>query len=307
MISDSPPTLIIVCGPTGVGKTALGLYLSRILDAEIISADSRQFYREMKIGTAPPSDNELQMAIHHFIGNLSIHDDYNVSKYETEALKRIEILFQTHRYALLVGGSGLYINAVCQGIDDLPDPDSSVRLYLKDLYLKDGIEILRKKLNELDPVYYKEVDRANPNRLLRALEVCISTGIPFSELRMKSPKKRNFRMIWIGLEMERSLLNTRIDKRVDRMMGEGLLEEAKQLFPFQSLNALNTVGYKELFDHMNGKMTLDQAIEKIKTHSRRFAKRQMTWFKKQKEITWFHPDDLDQIIDYIRKAVKIDN
>jgi tRNA dimethylallyltransferase len=302
MISDSEPLLIILCGPTAVGKTALSIQLSKIFKAEILSADSRQFYREMKIGTAPPSEQELMEVPHHFIGNLSIHEDYNVSRYETEVITRLESLFATHKYALLVGGSGLYIHAVSHGIDDLPDPDSDLRSHLKELYSMYGIEVLNKKLKELDPLYYKEVDRSNPNRLLRALEVCITTGIPFSDLRRRTAKKRNFRMIWIGLERDRKELNARIGQRVDHMMEAGLLEEVRQLAPFQSLNALNTVGYRELFYFLNGSMTLEQAVEKIKTNTRRFAKRQMTWFHKQKEITWFHPDDFDGIVEFIRKT-----
>ena len=300
MNSDTPSTLIVVTGPTAVGKTDIGIRLSHLFSAEILSADSRQFYREMRIGTARPSDEELSAARHHFTGHLSIHDNYNVSRFENEALSLLENLFLKDHYTLLTGGSGLYIHAVCHGIDDLPDPDDTLREYLQSKLREEGIEGLRNKLKELDPVYYKEVDRSNPNRLLRAVEICMTTGMPYSSLRKKTIRERGFRIIRIGLSMERDELNKRIDLRVEKMMEVGLLNEVMDLVPFRHLNALNTVGYKELFDYLDGIYSLDQAVEKIKTHTRRFAKRQMTWFRKDKQIEWFHPDDLEGIVLFIK-------
>ena len=300
MNSDSPSTLIVITGPTAVGKTSLAIRLSGVFNAEILSADSRQFYREMRIGTATPSAEELMAARHHFIGHLSVRDNYNVSRFENDAITTLEQLFLDHRYAILAGGSGLYINAVCHGIDDLPDPDDALREQLKILFREKGIESLRDKLKELDPGYYREVDRSNPNRLLRALEVCITTGVPYSALRKKTSKERIFRIIKVGLSIPREELNARIDQRVDQMMDAGLLQEVMGLLPYRNQNALNTVGYKELFDYLDGKCLLDQAVGKIKTHTRRFAKRQMTWFKKDRDIQWFHPEDIRGIINYIK-------
>jgi tRNA dimethylallyltransferase len=254
----------------------------------------------MKIGTARPSDEQLTIVPHHFIGHLSISDYYNVSKYESDVLKTLEHLFAGSSFAILTGGSGLYINAVCHGIDELPDPDQSLREQLKDLYHREGIRFLQEKLRELDPEYCKKVDLSNPNRLLRAVEVCLTTGVTYSELRKNRRTPRNFRIIKVGLQRDREDLNQRINQRVEAMMQEGLLEEAKALAPYRNLNALNTVGYKELFDHLEGKYSLEQAVEKIKTNTRRFAKRQMTWFRKDKEIKWFHPDEFEKIVKKVR-------
>jgi len=304
MISDSPARLIILTGPTAVGKTSFSIELAKSISVEILSADSRQFYREMKIGTARPSEELLLRVPHHFIAHLSIHDYYNVSKFESEALQKLEHLFKTSSSALLVGGSGLYINAVCHGIDELPDPDTALREQLKSLYQKEGIKVLQDKLRELDPVYFYQVDQSNPKRLLRALEVCLTTGLSYSSLRKNKPKRRKFRILKIGLHRDREELNNRINSRVDQMMEEGLLEEVRNLMPFRNLNALNTVGYKELFDHFEGKYTLEQAIEKIKTNTRRFAKRQMTWFRKDNEIQWFHPDEFEKIVQNVNCKVE---
>jgi len=301
MITDPKRILLVVTGPTAVGKTSLTLHLARALKAEILSADSRQFYREMRIGTARPGDKELQLVLHHFTGHISIHDEYNVSRFESDALQKLDQLFNDHKLVIMTGGSGLYINAVCHGMDDLPDPDDLLREELKTMYAREGIESLRSKLRLLDPVYYSEVDIANPKRLLRALEVCIKTGRPFSELRKNEPKLRNFEIIKIGLTREKEELNRRINDRVDRMMQDGLLEEVRQLIPFRHLNALNTVGYKELFDYFDGVLSLESAVENIKTHSRRYAKRQMTWFRKDKSITWFHPDQETEILNFVQK------
>ncbi len=301
MITDDR-FLIVVAGPTAVGKTACAISLALHFDAEIISADSRQFYREMTIGTAVPSQQDLSAVPHHFIRHLSVQDAYNVSRYETDALKTLENLFQRKQVVIMVGGSGLYIDAVCRGIDELPDPDPELRRELKQELADNGIQSLRDKLRIVDPDYYQMVDAANPVRLIRALEVCITTGKPFSSLRNQQPEKRPFRIIKIGLSVPRDLLNQRINQRVDEMVRNGLVEEARALIPFRRLNALNTVGYRELFDFFDGKISLQQAIADIKTHTRRYAKRQMTWFKKDEEITWFSPEEPSAILDYILES-----
>jgi tRNA dimethylallyltransferase len=301
MITNPKRTLLVVTGPTAVGKTSLTLNLAQFLKTEILSADSRQFYREMRIGTARPGEDELQLVPHHFIGHISINDGYNISRFESDALNLLGKLFKDHQMVIMTGGSGLYINAVCHGIDDLPDPDDTLREELKTIYAQDGIESLRAKLRLLDPVYYSEVDIANPKRLLRALEVCISTGRPFSELRRNKPKLRDFEIIRIGLTRDKEELNRRINDRVDKMLEDGLLEEVQQLLPFRQLNALNTVGYKELFPYFDGMLSLESAIGNIKIHSSRYAKRQMTWFRKDKSIRWFHPDQVEEIFNFVQR------
>lgn len=274
--------------------------MARHFHAEILSADSRQFFHEMRIGTARPGEAELKEISHHFVGHLSIRDEYNVARYEEEALVFLENYFIQKDVALLVGGSGLYIDAVCKGIDELPDPDADLRKRLKDDYKEFGIDHLKNRLRELDPIYHQQVDLSNPNRLLRALEVCIMTGRPYSSFRRSTPKDRNFNIVKLGLERPREELNRRIDDRVDRMIGEGLVEEALRLYPHRSLNALNTVGYKELFNYFDGLCSLEEAVEKIKTNTRRYAKRQMTWFRRDAGIRWFHPSDLGGMTEYVK-------
>jgi tRNA dimethylallyltransferase len=300
----SDKTLIIITGPTAVGKTTLSIELAKLFQTEIISADSRQFYKEMMIGTAPPSFHELKEVKHHFIGHLSIHDYYNVSKYEVDAVSLINDLFSTHDKLVMVGGSGLYINAVINGIDELPDPEESTRQYLKSIYENEGIASLRKMLKELDPEYYAEVDLKNHTRLIRALEVCLTTGAKFSSLRKNEKKKRSFNYIIIGLDRDRTELFELISSRTDKMILAGLVEEARGLYAFKHLNALNTVGYKELFDFFDGKIPLSQAIEDIKTNTRRYAKRQLTWFKKVQDIEWFHPNEKNKIKEYIYQKLQ---
>ncbi len=291
--------LVVIAGPTAVGKTALSVFLAKHFNTEVISADSRQFYREMRIGTALPAEIELAEVKHHFIHHLSIHEAYNVSKFEAEALDVIGKLFKVHPVVFMAGGSGLYINAVCHGIDILPDPDPEIRSRLKKILTVSGISALQQELDRLDPQYALQVDRSNHARLMRAIEICLAAGMPYSALRTQKPVLRNFRTFKVGLELPRDLLYQRINDRVDEMMLAGLYEEALGLYPHRHLNALNTVGYKELFDHFEGLTSLDYAVEQIKVHSRRYAKRQLTWFKKDPEFTWFHPDDSDQIISAI--------
>ena len=292
-------TVYFVVGPTAVGKTAFAIQLAKYLDTEIISADSRQFYREMNIGTAKPSEEELNQVKHHLIGNLSIYQDYNVSSFEQDALALLEELFQSKDTAVVVGGSGLYLDALAYGIDDLPDASEELRMNLKRLYDNEGIEALQKKLEKLDPLFYEQIDKQNPKRLLRALEVCLTTGKSYSELRMGQKKKRDFEILWIGLKQERSVLNDRINLRVDLMLEAGLLEEVKQLYPHKDLNALNTVGYKEFFLWLDGKESFEWAVEKVKTNSRRYAKRQMTWFRKNDKINWFNVEKLPDFRDML--------
>lgn len=296
-------TLTVILGPTASGKTGLAIELAKEFKTEIISADSRQFYREIPIGTAAPSADELKKVKHHFVGTLSIKDSYNVSAFEQEALKVIEKGFQNHDCLIMVGGSGLYLDAVCKGIDDLPDPDPELRSSLNSLFEEQGIEALQEKLKTLDPVYYEKVDKQNPKRLLRALEVCLQTGKTYSELRLNKNQQRNFSILKIGLKIPREELNKRINQRTDQMLKAGWLEEAKKVFPKRELNALNTVGFKELFNYLSGEWELELAIEKIKTNTRRFAKRQMTWFRKDPEINWFDPDDKKGILAFLKPRI----
>ena len=295
--------LVVVCGPTASGKTGVSIELAKALKTEILSADSRQFYEDMKIGTAFPTEEELAEVPHHFVGHLLVTDNYNVSKYEKDALDRLDVLFNTYPVLILTGGSGLYIHAVCHGIDVLPDPEPQLREDLKALLENEGISALQNKLLELDPIYYGTVDLNNAARLIRALEVCITTGLPYSSLRSQKPRRRPFKILKIGLEIPRAELNKRIDERVDRMLAAGWLDEARDLYKFRDCNALNTLGYKEIFVHFAEKMRYSETVEKIKTNTRRYAKRQMTWFRKDKEINWFSPDDLSGMMAIIEENV----
>jgi len=296
-IITKPHTLFVIVGPTAVGKTAVGIHLARQFDCPVISADSRQFYREMKIGTAAPTPSELAQVKHYFIGNKSVTESYNISQYENDVLELLPELFSIHNNLVMVGGSGLYVNAVCNGIDDMPDTDPVIRIQLNEVLKNEGIAVLQQKLLELDPDYYKEVDTKNPVRLQRALEVCIQTGKPYSQFRMKVKKERNFNIVKIGLELEKSVLNNRIEMRVDRMMKDGQLDEVKSLLSFRHYNALNTVGYKELFSFMDGTISLEEAILDIVNNTRHYAKRQLTWFRKDADIHWFSPDQIINLIE----------
>ncbi|WP_108805342.1 tRNA (adenosine(37)-N6)-dimethylallyltransferase MiaA [Aquimarina sp. Aq107] len=301
-------TLIVVVGPTAIGKTSLSIKLAQNLDCEIVSADSRQFYKEMCIGTAVPSTEELQQAKHHFIQHKSIHENYSVGDFEKEALEKLTELFKENKYVILVGGSGLYVDAVAKGLDSFPKASGAIRETLKEQYSKEGIESLQQKLKELDPLYYEKVDIHNTHRVMRALEICISSGKPYSSFITKTPKKRPFNIIKIGITAERQIIYNRINERVDIMINNGLLEEVKSLYPDKSLNALNTVGYKEIFGYMDGDSDLDFAISEIKKNTRRFSKRQLTWFKKGQEIKWFdYLYNLDNILSYIKKIATKDN
>jgi tRNA dimethylallyltransferase len=284
-------TLIVILGPTGIGKTDLSIDIAKYYNAEIVSSDSRQIYKELKIGTAVPSELQLSIVKHHFISNKSIYDYYNASMFEFEVIDLLNKLFIDHDEVIMTGGSGLYINAVCDGIDELPTIDEQLREDLRKKFNTEGIESLRKQLKLLDPEYYKSVDLKNPKRLLKALEVSLMTGKPYSSLLSKTKKKRDFSIVKIGLMRDRDQLYERINKRVDIMVNDGLVEEAKMYFKDRDLNSLNTVGYKELFQYFDGSICLDKAIELIKRNSRRYAKRQISWFKRDSEINWFHPDE----------------
>jgi tRNA dimethylallyltransferase len=298
--------LIIIEGPTAVGKTAVGLLLAQKLGCSIISADSRQFYREMKIGTAAPTPDELTLVQHYFVGHKSVTEDYNISCFENDVLSILPHLFKQNPFVLMIGGSGLYIDAICNGIDDMPNTDPVIRQYFNDLYTNEGIEALQNKLYELDPEYYAIVDLKNPVRLKRALEVCIQTKKPYSQLRMNSKKERFFNIVKIGIARDRQELINRIETRVDHMMELGQLEEVNSLIPFRNYNALNTVGYKELFNYIDGNCSIGQAIKDIKTNTRRYAKRQMTWFKRDPQILWHHPDDILLKLDSKDFSIKRD-
>ena len=279
----SGPTLYILTGPTGVGKTAYTIELAQRWQVPIISADSRQFYKEMRIGTAFPTEEELSAAQHFFVGMLSIHDYYNVYMYEQEVLKLLEELFQKYPVVIMTGGSPQYLDAVCHGVDEMPDPDPNTRQYVINLFNNNGIEALHAQLQLLDPEYAATVNANDSKRIMRALEVSLQTRKPYSELLHKKQVVRDFNIEKHYLNRPREVLFDRINRRVDKMMAEGLLEEARSLLPYRHLNPLNTVGYKELFDYFDGKCTLEQAVTDIKTHTRRYAKRQLTWFKREYE------------------------
>jgi len=288
-ISENRKTLIVIAGPTAVGKTSFSIQLAKKLQTEILSADSRQFYKEMVIGTAAPTMEEREGITHHFIGHLSIFDYYNVSMYEQDALNVLNELFKEKQYAILTGGSGLYIDAVCSGIDALPDVDSTLRENLQKRLDMEGLAVLLDELKNLDEEYYHIVDKQNPKRVLRALEVCLQTQETYTSLRTRSAKKRDFSIVRICLTLPREELNNRINLRTEEMIKNGFLEEARKLFPYRQLNPLNTVGYKELFDYIDGQYSWELCIEKIKTQTRRYAKRQMTWFKKNKDYIFLNP------------------
>jgi tRNA dimethylallyltransferase len=296
-------TLIVVLGPTGVGKSDISVQLAKYLQTEIISADSRQVFRELSIGTAVPPETDLQTVPHHFIQTRSIHDYYNVSQYETEVLEIAEQLFKTKNTLILTGGSMLYIDTICNGIDDIPTVTPEIRNEVIDWYNKNGLEALQQRLNQLDPKYYQIVDLNNAKRLLHAVEICQMTGKTFTSFRKKIVRPRPFQILKIGINQDRELLYGRINQRVDRMMEAGLLEEARSVYPYRSLNSLNTVGYKELFDYFDGSCTLEEAVDLIKRNSRRYARKQLTWFRRDKEINWFTPDQFQDIVQFVNEKL----
>lgn len=296
--------LITVVGPTAIGKTAMAIEVAQHFNCNIISADSRQFFKEMAIGTAVPSDEELTAVPHHFIQNKSIFENYTVGDFERDAIVKLDELYQTNDFMVLVGGSGLYIDAVLKGFDDFPDIDPMVRHKLIEDYEAKGIEFLQSELLRLDPVHYANVAKENPQRLMRALEVCRASGRPYSSFLNIKKNSRNFTPIIIGLEADRELMYDRINQRVDIMDANGLIEEARELYPHKNLNALQTVGYRELFSYFDGEITKDFAIEEIKKNTRRFAKRQMTWFKRTEGAAWFDfKTPAQEIINYIEKQL----
>lgn len=298
-----PPTLIVLIGPTGVGKTELSLSIAEHFHTSIISADSRQLYADLKIGTASPTPDQLARVTHYFVGTLQLTEYYSAAQYEADVLAELEKLFQVHDAVVLTGGSMMYVDAICKGIDDIPTVDSETRELMIQRYEEEGLEKLCTELKLLDPEYYKIVDLKNPKRVLHALEICYMTGKTYTSFRTRSCKERPFRIIKIGLTRDREELYDRINRRVDMMMQEGLLEEARRVYPFKHLNSLNTVGYKEMFQYLDGEWTLDFAIEKIKQNSRIYSRKQMTWFKRDTDIAWFHPDQKAEIMQYIHSVV----
>jgi len=297
-------TLIVITGPTAVGKTALCLDLATHLGIPIINADSRQIYRELKIGTAQPTEEQMQQVKHYFVGTLGLEDYYSASLFEQQVLELLDQLFQLHDYALITGGSMMYIDAVCDGIDDIPTIDDETRTLMKQRLANEGLKALVEELRQLDPEYYEIVDRQNPRRVVHALEICTMTGKTYTSFRKREKRQRPFHIVKIGLNREREELYDRINQRVDQMMELGLLEEAKRLYPLRHLNALNTVGYKEMFDYLEGHWSLEEAVERIKGNTRRYARKQLTWYKKDEHIHWFHPQDKEEIIRYIMSQVK---
>lgn len=299
--TSNPKTLIVIVGPTAIGKTALAIAIAQYFQTEIISADSRQFFKEMAIGTAKPDAEELAAAPHHFINSHSVSQLFSTGDFEVEALRTLDSIFKNHNTAIMVGGSGLYINAVCKGLDDMPEIDLNIREKLNKQFENEGIEIIQQQLQKLDPEYFEKVDQNNPQRMIRGLEVVLSTGQKLSSMLTNQKKERPFNIIKIGLNTDREVLYNRINLRVDKMIEAGLLEEVKYLVPYRKHNALNTVGYSEIFDYLDGKQSLEKAVEMIKQNTRRFAKRQLTWFRRDEEIHWFEPNENQKVIDFIKQ------
>lgn len=298
-MSSAKKTLLVITGPTAVGKTKLTIELAQHFRIPIINADSRQLFREMQIGTAAPTQDELRMARHEFVGTLGLEDYYSASMFEQDVLTFLDGHYKSADMALMSGGSMMYIDAVCNGIDDIPTIRDDIRQLMKQRLHDEGLEALCEELRRLDPEHYEVVDRKNTRRVVHALEICHQTGLTYTSFRTRQKKERPFHIVKIGLNRPREELYERINLRVNRMMEQGLLEEARQLYPMRHLNALNTVGYKELFAYMDGVWPLDEAVERIKGNTRRYARKQLTWFKRDEDVTWFHPDDIEQILNFI--------
>lgn len=300
-ISLSPMnTLVILLGPTGVGKTELSLRIAEHFHSPVISADSRQLYRDLPIGTAAPTAAQMARVKHYMVGTLGLTDYYSASNFETDVMALLPTLFQSTSTVVMTGGSMMYIDAVVKGIDDIPTVTPEIRNAIYAQFEREGLANILAELKKSDPIHYNEVDRSNYKRVIHAVEICRQTGLSYSSFRTKSKKERPFRIIKVGLLREREELCNRINLRVDQMMADGLLEEAQKVYPYKHLNSLNTVGYKEIFNYMDGLWTLDFAVEKIKRNSRVYARKQMTWFKRDEETRWFHPDCEDEIMDYLR-------
>lgn len=292
-------TLIVLIGPTGVGKTELSLHLAEAFHTCILSADSRQLYADLKIGTAAPTPEQLQRVRHYFVGTLKLTDYYSAAQYETEVMKVLDVLFKDQNTVLLTGGSMMYVDAVCKGIDDIPTVDPDTRRLMLQRYESEGLDRLCAELRLLDPEYYRIVDLKNPKRVVHALEICYMTGKTYTSFRTRQSKERPFRIVKVGLARPREELYERINRRVDQMMSDGLLDEVRRVYPHRNCNSLNTVGYKELFRYLDGECSLDFAIEKIKQNSRIYSRKQMTWFKRDSDIRWFHPDQETEILAYL--------
>ena len=297
-------TLIVILGPTGVGKTDLSINIAKHFHTDISSSDSRQVYREMSIGTAVPEKEQLEAVKHHFIHTHSIHDYFSSWECEKQTIELLSELYAEKNEVLLVGGSMMYIDAVCNGIDEIPTIDPDLRQEVFARYEKEGLESMKMQLKQLDPIFYNQVDLKNAKRVIHAVEICLMTGKPYSELRTNSRKKRDFKIVKVGLNRDRAELYSRINTRVDQMIEEGLIDEAKSIFEYRHYNSLNTVGYKELFEHFEGNISLEKAIELIKRNSRRYAKRQLSWFRRDEEIEWFHPDQETEVLQYIEDKIK---
>ena len=299
--------LVVIAGPTASGKTATAIQVAKALGTEIISADSRQFYKELPIGTAAPTKEEQSEVQHHMIHNLNVEDKYDVADYENDVLALLKKLFINHDAVVLTGGSGLFIDAVCKGLDSIPDISDEVRNKVNKLYEEGGLFALQNEVQRLDPEYYNIVDKYNPRRLQRAVEVCYQTGLTYSSFRNNTAKVRDFKIIKVALLWDRNELISRINLRVEKMVSEGLLEEARAMYPKRHLNSLNTVGYKELFEHFDGKATLNEAIEHIKINTRQYAKRQMTWLRKNNDYQWFTIDEIPEMINCIKSTINSEN
>jgi tRNA dimethylallyltransferase len=299
--------LVVIAGPTASGKTATAIQVAKALGTEIISADSRQFYKELPIGTAAPTKEEQAEVQHHMIHNLNVEDRYDVADYENDVLALLKKLFINHDSVVLTGGSGLFIDAVCKGLDSIPDISEETRNKVNKLYEEGGLFALQNEVQRLDPEYYNIVDKYNPRRLQRAVEVCYQTGLPYSSFRNNTAKSRDFKIIKVALLWDRNELISRINLRVEKMVSEGLIDEAKAMYPKRHLNSLNTVGYKEIFEHFDGKSSLNEAIEHIKINTRQYAKRQMTWLRKNNDYQWFTVEEIPEMINYIKSIINSEN